>query len=172
MLQALLLISARFFGPYFHSVCSFTRIVLILFATKTLQFFTFSLDQWSTSVLSVISATDLTLKIKTSLMFVPKFGDMWVTISARPGIVISDLDSLDLLAIKFWLVLEGWWTTVYTAPHQPRILASLKVCISMTVTDCSLVGIDLGILTQLLLMSSLYLSYLCLKNGGSVSWKF
>ena len=87
-------------------------------------------------------------------MFVPKFGDMWVAISSRRGIVISDLDSLDLLAIKFWLVLEGWWTTVYTAPDQPRILASLKVCISMTVSDCSLVGIDLGILTQLLLMSS------------------
>ena len=61
---------------------------------------------------------------------------------------------------------------MYTAPDQPRILASLKVCISMTVSDCSLVGIDLGILTQLLVMSSLCLSYFCLKNGGSVSWKF
>ena len=46
---------------------------------------------------------------------------------------------------------------------------SPKTCISMTVTDSSLVGIDLGKFTRLLLMSNFHLSHFCLTNGGKFS---
>ena len=46
--------------------------------------------------------TDLPLKFfRASLMVVSGFGDICVAISLRRGIVISALDSLDLLEIKF-----------------------------------------------------------------------
>lgn len=84
-------------------------------------------------------------------MFVPNFADICVAIRSRRGIVISDLDSLDLLAIKFLLIVDAWGTTAYAAAKQPKTLASPKIWIPMTMTDCSLVSIDLGIFTRLLL---------------------
>ena len=39
----------------------------------------------------------------------------------------------------------------------------------MTVTDSSLVGIDLEIFTQLLLMSNFHFSHFCLTSGGIFS---
>ena len=52
--------------------------------------------------------------------------------------------------------------------QQPKILAFPKTCISITVTDSSLVGIDLGIFTGLLLMSNFHLSHFSLTHVGTV----
>ena len=62
-------------------------------------------------------------------MFVPKFADRCVAMSCRLGIVILALDSLDLLEISFWLILDGSWTATYAAAQYFAILGLQNVYI-------------------------------------------
>ena len=86
-------------------------------------------------------------------------------IKSSLGMVISLLESRHFLAIKTWLTLDDWQTTIYAAAQHPKTLASPNTCKSTIVTDSCFSGIDLEIST-LVSISNFHLSHYFFVGNG------